>query len=225
MASQFKSLEELNAEFLQTKQMQKEEKREEESHDSEKVPDDKVTHTNVSSTEQMVFPEHDEEIEKLKEKLKEQIEEVVEEERIETAAEEAVIEEKTLQDGEVEVHDREPSKKTKRIVKIATDVIFYLVIIVVLAGSVIFASSKSPDKSIFGYRFYEVLTPSMSPAYDPGDLIIVKLTNPEEIQVDDVMTFSPGKDGTSYLTHRVIEKIENYEDTGRPAFRTKGDAN
>ena len=144
---------------------------------------------------------------------------------ITTISDEAAEVPEAVPEMEEAVVDKEPSKGTKRVVKIITNLVFYLVIISVLAGSIIFASSSSPDKSVFGYRFYNVLTPSMSPVYDPGDLIIVKLTNAEDVQVDDVITFTPGKDGTSYLTHRVIEKIEDYDGSGRPAFRTQGDAN
>lgn len=117
------------------------------------------------------------------------------------------------------------SARQTKIVKIATNLVFYLVLAAVLIGSAAFALSDSPGKSIFGYRFYNILTASMAPTYRPNDMIIVKMADPQEIAVDDVITFMPGNERKSYLTHRVIGVIPNYNGTGKPAFQTKGDAN
>jgi signal peptidase len=43
--------------------------------------------------------------------------------------------------------------------------------------------------------------------------------------VGDPVTFNPGSTDDSYLTHRVVEKIEDYQGTGVTCFRTRGDAN
>lgn len=117
------------------------------------------------------------------------------------------------------------SLKTRKTINIITNVIFYSIIIFVLAGCISFASSNRQDKSLFGFRVYDISTPSMKPSYNPGDLIFVKLTNAKDIKLDDVITFTPSKEGKSYITHRVIEKIDDYQSTGKPAFKTKGDAN
>lgn len=95
----------------------------------------------------------------------------------------------------------------------------------ILISAVLFAVNASPTKSIFGYRYYTVLTGSMSPTYDVGDIIFVKIKAPESINEGDVITFNPSRDSDAYLTHRVIEKIDNYEGSGVTCFRTKGDAN
>lgn len=113
----------------------------------------------------------------------------------------------------------------QRAAELVSDILFYLLIIAILAGAVTFASSRTADKSVFGYRYYDVLTGSMEPNYSVGDLIFVKITPAEEIQVGDPVTFNPGSTEDSYLTHRVIEKIENYQGTGVTCFRTQGDAN
>ena len=65
----------------------------------------------------------------------------------------------------------------------------------------------------------------MEPAYSVGDVVIVKLANADEINTGDVITFNPSSDNNAYLTHRVTEKIQNYEGTGVTCFRTKGDSN
>lgn len=68
-----------------------------------------------------------------------------------------------------------------------------------------------------------VLTDSMYPEIESGDLIICHTAQPEEIQVDDVISFyDPMGNGTSVVTHRVLEVME---ENGEISFRTKGDNN
>lgn len=114
---------------------------------------------------------------------------------------------------------------TEKFLDIFADLVVYLISAAVLIGAVVFAFNASPTKSIFGYRYYTVLTPSMTPTYNVGDVIIVKLTDPENINVDDIITFNPSRDSDAYLPHRVYEKYEDYEGSGVTCFRTKGDAN
>lgn len=109
------------------------------------------------------------------------------------------------------------------------DIIFtvfvYLLAAAILIGAVLFSFSTSPDKALFGYRYYTVLTGSMSPTYKVGDMIFVKISDASELNVGDVITFNPSQDSDAYLTHRISEKLDNYEGTGVTCFRTKGDAN
>lgn len=112
-----------------------------------------------------------------------------------------------------------------RVFDIAFTVFVYLLAAAILFGALLFSFSTSPDKALFGYRYYTVLTGSMSPTYNVGDMIFVQLKDPKDINVGDVITFNPSQDSDAYLTHRVTEKIDNYEGTGVTCFRTKGDAN
>ena len=65
----------------------------------------------------------------------------------------------------------------------------------------------------------------MEPAYSVGDMVFVKIENADNINVGDVITFNPSSDGNAYLTHRVVEKLPDYQGTGVTCFKTKGDAN
>lgn len=112
-----------------------------------------------------------------------------------------------------------------RVFDIAFTVFIYLLSAVILIAALMFASNTSPDKSLFGYRYYTVLTGSMEPTYSVGDMIFVKLADAKEINVGDVITFNPSQDSDAYLTHRVTEKLEDFEGTGVTCFRTQGDAN
>lgn len=67
-----------------------------------------------------------------------------------------------------------------------------------------------------------VLTDSMDPVIKSGDLIFTKAVDPESVEVGDIITFfDPDGNGTSTVTHRVVEVLR--EDGLQ--FRTKGDAN
>lgn len=69
-----------------------------------------------------------------------------------------------------------------------------------------------------------VLTDSMYPEIQGGDLIFCRQTAPETVKVGDVICFfDPDGNGTSTVTHRVTLITETEE--GELAFETKGDAN
>jgi len=68
-----------------------------------------------------------------------------------------------------------------------------------------------------------VLTDSMYPVIESGDLIICNTAEAEEIAEGDVISFyDPMGNGTSVVTHRVMEIVT---EDGALSFRTKGDNN
>ena len=68
-----------------------------------------------------------------------------------------------------------------------------------------------------------VLTDSMSPVIESGDLIICHTAEAEEIRVNDIISFfDPMGSGTAVVTHRVLEVVV---ENGEISFRTKGDYN
>lgn len=67
-----------------------------------------------------------------------------------------------------------------------------------------------------------VVTGSMSPSYEVGDLLIVQGVRPNDIEEGDVIVFEQLY-ANELIVHRVI-KVETSED-GTILFRTKGDAN
>lgn len=112
-----------------------------------------------------------------------------------------------------------------RIVEIIRTIFVYLLAAGIILGAILFAADRSPTKSFFGFRYYTVLTDSMKPEFVTGDMVFVKLKNADTINVGDVITFNPSSGSEAYLTHRVTQKIDNYEGSGVTCFRTKGDAN
>lgn len=68
-----------------------------------------------------------------------------------------------------------------------------------------------------------VLTDSMYPVIESGDLIICHTEEPEHIETGDVIAFfDPAGNGTTIVTHRVMEVTEQ---DGKLAWKTKGDNN
>ena len=83
------------------------------------------------------------------------------------------------------------------------------------------AKLRGEQPSIFGNKFFIVLTGSMSPTIKVGDLIVVKDINPEQIQVNDVITFG-SKASDNITTHRVKEVLNSGQEI---QYVTQGDAN
>ena len=125
----------------------------------------------------------------------------------------------------IEETQLENRNKASKVISIIRTVFIYVLSACILIAAILFAFSASPNKSIFGFRYYTILTASMEPELSVGDLIFVQLKDAENINVNDVITFNPSSDNDAYLTHRVTEKIENYQGTGVTCFKTKGDAN
>ena len=68
-----------------------------------------------------------------------------------------------------------------------------------------------------------VLTDSMYPEIESGDLIICTETEAKEVKVNDIISFfDPASNNSSVVTHRVVEIIEQ---DGKISFRTRGDNN
>ena len=72
---------------------------------------------------------------------------------------------------------------------------------------------------LLGFQCYTVISGSMEPAYSVGDLLYVKETDPNTIQVGDPITFVLNED-LVVATHRVVRI-----DVESSRFYTKGDAN
>lgn len=65
-----------------------------------------------------------------------------------------------------------------------------------------------------------VLTGSMSPSINPGDIIIDKKIDAKAIKEGDIITFRASSN--VLITHRIVEVISK---DGEISFKTKGDAN
>lgn len=83
--------------------------------------------------------------------------------------------------------------------------------------------NKDEVPSIGGTMPLIVLTDSMYPDIKSGDIIICKKLDAEGIEVGDVISFyDPAGNGTSVVTHKVVEIID---EDGKLSFRTRGTNN
>ena len=117
------------------------------------------------------------------------------------------------------------SKIHKVITMIGAVLCVILVPFLIINITLITKSFINKDKvpSIGGMLPLIVLTDSMDPKIESGDLIICKTVEAEEIKVNDIISFfDPAGNGMSIVTHRVIEIVE---ENGEIFFRTRGDNN
>ena len=130
-----------------------------------------------------------------------------------------------------------PNTVKQKILRLITDILFWLLCFILVFGSLLFAFSNNTEKNILGYRVYTVLTPSMTPKADgssppggfsAGAMVVVKICEPEEIKEGDIITFNPNtrdETGQTYLTHRVVEVLDGLDGKEGIHFITRGDAN
>ena len=74
-----------------------------------------------------------------------------------------------------------------------------------------------------GLKPYSVLSGSMQSVYPTGSLLYIRDVKPETLEVGDVITFK--MNGGTICTHRIIELVQDKDDTDIIRFRTKGDEN
>lgn len=102
------------------------------------------------------------------------------------------------------------SRKLKKVWSVASTVIVALVLIL----AVLLVGTRAA-----GMQVFHVISPSMTPVYNVGDLLFVKKIDPATIQVGDDITFIVNEAGV-VGTHRVVEV-----DSENQRFYTKGVAN
>ena len=115
--------------------------------------------------------------------------------------------------------------KDKILTAIGTIMCIILIPVLVINLTLIAKSYINKDEvpSVGGYLPLIVLTDSMVPEIYSGDLIICHTEDAEAIKVDDIIAFfDPAGNGTSIVTHRVMEIVD---ENGKLEFRTKGDNN
>lgn len=100
-----------------------------------------------------------------------------------------------------------------------------LTLVIVLIVSIIFVQRVSNNKvTLGGYSIFTIITESMVPKYQVGDMLLAKDISTDDIKVGDDLVYI-GKSGTfegKIVTHQVVS-IE--KENGKKIFHTKGIAN
>jgi signal peptidase len=110
----------------------------------------------------------------------------------------------------------------KKIIKIVGKVVkFICIIMAVMILSIIAVQRFSDNKvNLFGYGVYTIVTQSMIPEYDVGDMIFAKKVEKIDLNVGDDIVYQ-GKKGDfkdKVVTHRIVKKTFS-------TLTTKGIAN
>ena len=116
--------------------------------------------------------------------------------------------------------------KNNKVLKVLTMIIKAIVsLFIVIVVSIIFIQRISDNKlSLGGYSIYTIITESMVPKYNVGDMVIAKKISPDELSVEDDVVYMGQKSDFAgkIITHQII-KIDT--SNGKRTFHTKGIAN
>ncbi len=114
-------------------------------------------------------------------------------------------------------------KKNSNKIKKRLNIMFYVILIPLLAYNMalIVQAVVRPNETpaFLGYKMYVIISGSMQPELEVGDIVVVKKINPNDLKKDDVISFRKGQ---TIITHRIVE-VKNAEE--KLQFLTKGDNN
>ena len=117
-----------------------------------------------------------------------------------------------------------PKSQAKIIIKIILKILYQLIVILclLLAAIIIMQRITDSNRSIAGYRMFRVITGSMEPEYDVGEVVISKEINPKSIKVGDDIVYlgKYGEYNGKIIMHNVIG-IET-DENGNLNFHAKG---
>lgn len=106
-----------------------------------------------------------------------------------------------------------------KILNVFKMILFAILIIFVIATAYQKVMPNNP--SIFGFRTFSIITSSMSPKLEIGDVILVKEQNINSYKVGDIITFKgmSGELSGKIVTHEIVGITK---EAGRKIFYTKG---
>lgn len=118
-------------------------------------------------------------------------------------------------------------EKSKSLIKILMTALRIFIMILLAAFILVVCLQRFSDNKIsfLKYRMFTVVSQSMTPKYDIGDVLISKEVDPSKVKEGDVISYlgTYGDFANKVITHRVVGIQKNAE--GKYFFRAKGDAN
>lgn len=111
------------------------------------------------------------------------------------------------------------NKLFSQIVSIALLILLALLLIynITLISQSVINPSKTP--SFLGVKTYTIISGSMQPELNIGDIVVVKEVGDNELNIDDIIAY---RSGQNIVTHRIVSI--NYVN-GQKQYTTKGDYN
>ena len=125
--------------------------------------------------------------------------------------------------------EKKPVNKVLRVFIIVKNVIFivFLVLILGLLAITLTAHFNGETPKLFGHAVYRVVSGSMHPVLEKGDIILCRDCDPMELKAGDIITYD-GRSGDfagKRVTHRVVKEPYLNEANGKYYLVTKGDDN
>ena len=112
----------------------------------------------------------------------------------------------------------------KNIIRLILKILYQILVVfcLLLAAVIILQRVSNSNKSIAGYRIFRVISGSMEPEYDVGEVVISKEVNPKNIKVGDDIVYlgKYGEYNGKIIMHSVVA-IEN-DENGNLRFHAKG---
>ena len=123
---------------------------------------------------------------------------------------------------QAKISPAKPKSRIKRVWQSSiTGMLFYIILIAVIASALIFTDDDSNiPRDFFGFSGLTVLSESMQDEIPKDSFIIIRSINPNTLQIGDDITFLRNENTT--FTHRIIGIYENFGDTGERGFQTQG---
>ena len=113
--------------------------------------------------------------------------------------------------------------KKKNLIKKIMNFIIYPIfsVLLIFCISIVLQIIKNPEETpdLFGYKFFNVVSGSMNPQLEIGDIVFSKEIEEKHIKKGDIITF---KQKNAIITHRVEDIIIENE---KIYYQTKGDNN
>lgn len=131
---------------------------------------------------------------------------------------------------ELKINPIKVLSKRKKTLSLALNILTWVIfgIIAIAVFSVLIQRITGQTPNLFGYRYYYVLTSSMSPELEPGEVILSRVYNEKkdkpEISIGDNVTFviPDGSRAGSLNTHKVVTAPYYDESKGSYYIITKG---
>ena len=112
----------------------------------------------------------------------------------------------------------------KKVVKIVFKILYQILVILclIVAAIIIFQKISDSNRSIAGYRIFRVITGSMEPEYQVGEVVISKEVNPTTIKVGDDIVYLGryGEYNGKIIMHSVV--AIDTDENGNLNFHAKG---
>ena len=112
----------------------------------------------------------------------------------------------------------------KKVFKIIKGVINLIIVLLVISFLLIVCLQRFTNNKIsfFDYRMFTVVTGSMEPKYNIGDILIAKERDPSEIKIGDAISYVASRDEIkgNVVTHEVVNITK--DENGHYLFHSKG---